>query len=62
MKRAIGGDSKVIDLVAGHVRMAKDNISACLSRLIEAQRIDMDQAKMLSKKLLYDNPKHAFDL
>ncbi|WP_321299970.1 amidohydrolase family protein [uncultured Sphaerochaeta sp.] len=59
---AFGGDSKVIDLVAGHVRMAKDNISACLSRLIEAQRIDMDQAKMLSKKLLYDNPKQAFAL
>jgi len=55
-----GGDYAIIDCVFGHVELAKRNIAKALSIEIESGAMDYEWAKVIGKRLLYDNPKELF--
>jgi len=59
---AFGGDFGFIDLVYGHLHIARENVARTLSNKIAADRLDLDDAKFLAKRLFHDNPKEFFRL
>lgn len=59
---AFGGDVSRIDLICGHLKMAKENVACSLSELIADRQIDLDQAKFISGRIFFENPKKLFSL
>jgi hypothetical protein len=59
---AFGGDYLFVDGVYGHQAMARENVSAALTRKVEAGIMDVDRAKRVSEMLFYENPLRIFKL
>jgi predicted TIM-barrel fold metal-dependent hydrolase len=59
---AFGGDYVSIDLVYGHLKIAKQNVAKSLARKIDDCTMDFDGAKEIGKMVFYDNPKSIFRL
>nr|MDD6336065.1 amidohydrolase family protein [bacterium] len=59
---AFGGDYVPIDLVYGHVTLAKRNLARALAAQIEMGAMSVEQALDCAHRMLYDNPKRVFKL
>ena len=57
---AFGGDYSLIDGVAAHLIMAKENVSRVLARKVELGEYSAQQAKQLARRMFYDNPKALY--
>jgi hypothetical protein len=51
-----GGDFEYVEGTYGHIKIAKQNISMVLAKLIEEERIDKKTALKIARILLYENP------
>jgi hypothetical protein len=51
-----GGDFMNVEGTYAHLKIARQNISSVLTKLIEEERIDKKEALKISKMILYDNP------
>jgi predicted TIM-barrel fold metal-dependent hydrolase len=51
-----GGDFMNVEGTYAHLKIARQNISSVLTKLIEEERIDKKEALKISKMVLYDNP------
>ncbi len=58
---AFGGDYCIIDAVAGHQKIARENVSRALSEAISDGVFDINEAKKIGKMLLHDNPSELFE-
>ena len=59
---AFGGDYVFIDGVAGHLHMAQINVARVLDKKVEQGVFDLDEAKVIAKKLFFDNPSALFGI
>lgn len=59
---AFGGDYCFIDGVAGHSRMARQNVGKALARKVDEGCFDVDEAKRLAVMLFVGNPSRIFKL
>lgn len=59
---AFGGDSSVLDFVAGHLQIAKENVVQCMMEKIKKNAIDRSDAEYLMQQLFYETPKKLFSL
>ncbi|MBN2047391.1 MAG: amidohydrolase family protein [Anaerolineaceae bacterium] len=60
---AFGADfSGRADAAWAHADIARENVAVALSDLVEAQYIDLDEAKAIARAWMYDNPNQYFDL
>ena len=59
---AFGGDVSRIDLVAGHLQIAKENIASALSEMVSKGRLDISQAEFIAERIFYRNPSELFSI
>ena len=59
---AFGGDYKIIDLVYGHLEMARDHLAEVLADEMERGRMTASEAENAAHRMLYYNPKAFFAL
>jgi predicted TIM-barrel fold metal-dependent hydrolase len=59
---AFGGDYAVVDAVYGHQVLARRNVSRALGRKIIEGCFDVETARVIARRLLYDNPMEIFRL
>jgi hypothetical protein len=60
---AFGGDyGDVPEFVAGHLRIARENVAGTLARLVERGWLEEGQALSLAADWLYNNPNRCFGL
>lgn len=57
-----GGDFGFPDGVYGHVAIARENIAAVLAGKVAEGIFDLDRAKQLARRMLFDTPKRIFHL
>jgi hypothetical protein len=58
-----GGDfGDMPEFVAAHLQMARQNISAALTNLVEGRWLEEEAAFQLAKDWLFNNPNHFFNL
>ncbi|MDF2685115.1 MAG: putative TIM-barrel fold metal-dependent hydrolase [Clostridia bacterium] len=57
-----GGDYIIIDLIYGHLEIAKQNLSNALSIQVGNGVMTLSQAEKAAHMMLYDNPKRIFNL
>lgn len=73
MKRAIvsvphhkvmvfGGDTSAPEWLAGYLSLAKDNVAAALSEMVESTWLTMEEAKQIALDWFYNNPNRFFRL
>ncbi|MPN64425.1 hypothetical protein SDC9_212197 [bioreactor metagenome] len=52
-----GGDYGIpVEKIVGHLRIAKENIAGVLGAMIDRGQMDMDDAKEIMQKWLWENP------
>jgi predicted TIM-barrel fold metal-dependent hydrolase len=59
---AFGGDTGMIEWVAGYLSLAKDNTAIALSELVESGWLNMNEAKQISLDWFYNNPNKFYGL
>ena len=59
---AFGGDTGMIEWVAGYLSLAKDNVAFALSELVDSGWLCMDEAKQISIDWFFNNPNEFFQL
>ncbi|MBD3182670.1 amidohydrolase family protein [Candidatus Poribacteria bacterium] len=58
-----GGDyNRPVEKVYGHLLMAREDIAAVLGRRIDREMMSIDEAKNITKKWLWDNPRELYKL
>ncbi|MDO8683803.1 MAG: amidohydrolase family protein [Armatimonadota bacterium] len=57
-----GGDYHTVDMVYGHLVIARQNIACALSSKIEDGAMSIDRAKKWIQAMLWDNPKRVYRL
>lgn len=55
-----GGDFKFVEGSYGHLQLAKRNITAALSKMMQDNVISLENAYDIAEKILYSNPKKFF--
>lgn len=59
---AFGGDYLIIDLIYGHLKLAKQNLACALANKVNNGVMTLSQAEKAAHMMLYDNPKRIFNL
>lgn len=59
---AFGGDYLFPDGIPGHLQLARENVAAVLAEKVQSHVLDEDQARLLGRRLFYDNPRRIFRL
>jgi glucuronate isomerase len=59
---AFGGDYLFIDGVYGHLEIAKENVAKALTIKVKEGLFDIEEAKVIAKKIFFDNPLKLFAL
>ena len=59
---AFGGDTGMIEWVAGYLAIAKDNVARALSELADIGWLSMDEAKQISVDWFFNNPNEFYRL
>ena len=59
---AFGGDYKFVDGVYGHQKIARQNVSKALAIKVEDGVFDVEEAKVIARALLVDNPTRLLGL
>ncbi|MDD3866214.1 MAG: amidohydrolase family protein [Eubacteriales bacterium] len=59
---AFGGDYLFPDGIPGHLQLARENVAAVLTEKVQLHILDEDQARLLGRRLFYDNPRRIFRL
>ncbi len=59
---AFGGDSMTVEMAYGHARMARQLVTRVLSEKIDEGYLDEDEAVVLARRMLSDNPASLFKL
>jgi len=57
-----GGDFCNIEGAFGHLQLAKQNIAAAISEMIDKGWYSLEYGKQLAKQILYDNPKTIYNI
>lgn len=57
-----GGDFVMAESIAGHCRIAREGISMALSEMVDDEILNLQDAKMISQRILRDNPIEYFKL
>lgn len=56
-----GGDYRVVEVVPGHARVARDGLTQALTELVEERQIDLGEAPDLAARLMRGNAEELFD-
>ncbi len=59
---AFGGDYRVVELVYGHLQLARENVAAVLAGRVGAGRMTRAQAVEVARLLFYENPRRWYGL
>ena len=59
---AFGGDTGMIEWVAGYLSLARDNVACALSDLVESGWISFTEAKQIAADWFFNNPNEFFKL
>jgi hypothetical protein len=59
---AFGGDTGMIEWVAGYLSLARDNVAIALSDLIESGWLNMNEARQIAADWFFNNPNNFFKL
>ncbi|MCL1857741.1 MAG: amidohydrolase family protein [Oscillospiraceae bacterium] len=59
---AFGGDTSMIEWVAGYLSLAKDNVSCALSELTDSGWLNIHKAKQIAADWFFNNPNDLFKL
>ncbi|MCL2479016.1 MAG: amidohydrolase, partial [Treponema sp.] len=59
---AFGGDTGEIEWAAGYLSLAKDNVAAALSELIDSSWLNIDEAKQIARDWFFNNPNEFYRL
>ena len=59
---AFGGDTGMIEWVAGYLALAKDNVAVALSELEDSGWLSMDEAKQIALDWFFNNPNEFYGL
>jgi len=59
---AFGGDTKMIEWTAGYLTLAKDNVAAALSELVDSEWLNMNEAKQIALDWFFNNPNEFYRL
>jgi len=59
---AFGGDTGMIEWVAGYLSLAKDNTAFALSELVDSLWLNMDEAKQIALDWFFNNPNEFYGL
>jgi len=59
---AFGGDTGMMEWVAGYLALAKDNTACALSELTDSGWLNMDEAKRIGLDWFFNNPNEFFRL
>ncbi len=59
---AFVGDYSFIDGTAGHLHLAKTNISTALAQLVEEDQLDLEEAERIGKAMFFDSPRQLYPL
>ena len=59
---AFGGDTGMVEWVAGYLALAKDNVACALSELADSGWLNMDEAKRIGLDWFFNNPNEFFRL
>lgn len=59
---AFGGDYRIVDVIVGHLMMAKKNVCLAVADKIGEGLLDLEEGKRLLERLFYQNPKELFCL
>ena len=59
---AFGGDTGMIEWVAGYLALARDNVACALSELVDSNWITMDEAKQIGADWFFNNPNEFYKL
>ena len=59
---AFGGDHHHIDAVVGHLHMMQRNLAKAVAGKMQEHSLNLEEAKFVIKRLLYDNPKQVYQL
>ena len=59
---AFGGDTGMVEWVAGYLSLAKDNTAIALSELADSGWLSMDEARQIALDWFFNNPNDFFNL
>ena len=59
---AFGGDTGMIEWVAGYLSLARDNVACALSELVESGWISLCEARQIAADWFFNNPNEFFKL
>jgi len=59
---AFGGDTGMIEWVAGYLTLARDNVACALSGLVESGWLNLGEAKQIAADWFFNNPNEFFRL
>lgn len=59
---AFGGDSITVEIAFGHAVMARQQVARVLSEKVEEGYMGEEEAVLLARKILRDNPARLFNL
>jgi len=59
---AFGGDTGMIEWVAGYLSLARDNVAIALSELVECGWLSYEEAKQIAADWFFNNPNEFFKL
>jgi len=59
---AFGGDTSMIEWVAGYLSQAKDNVAIALSELTDSGWLNIDEAKQIALDWFFNNPNDFYKL
>ena len=59
---AFGGDTGMIEWVAGYLTLARDNVAIALSELVDSGWLNMGEAKQIAADWFFNNPNEFFKL
>ena len=59
---AFGGDTGMVEWVAGYLHIAKDNVAIALSELTDSGWLDMGEAKQIAVDWFFNNPNAFYKL
>jgi hypothetical protein len=59
---AFGGDTGMIEWVAGYLSLARDNVACALSELVGIGWLDYGEAKQIASDWFFNNPNEFFNL
>ena len=59
---AFGGDTGMVEWVAGYLALAKDNVACALSELTDSGWLGLDEAKRIGLDWFFNNPNRFYNL